>query len=160
MGDVLTTAFKHHLWANLRLLEACDGLGDEVLDTEMKGTYGTVRDTLVHLCAAEERYVSAMTGKMPAEPIAEGTFPGIEELKRRAGSSGKALISMLEGDEARVIRGEHPTRGKYAIPISIFLSQALNHGTEHRAHVCTILTQKHVDPPVLDVWTWAEETRG
>jgi uncharacterized damage-inducible protein DinB len=161
MPEVLATAFKHHLWANLRLLEACDGLGDEVLDADLKGTYGSIRDTLLHLCAAEERYVSGITGEVPAEPIAEGNFPGIEELKMRAGGSGKALLAIVEREEGdRIIRGEHPVRGKYAIPLSIFLSQALNHATEHRAHVCTILTQNHVDPPVLDVWTFQTKVSG
>jgi uncharacterized damage-inducible protein DinB len=159
MSDVLTTAFKHHLWANLRLLDACEGLGDDILDAEVKGTYGSIRDTLLHLCAAEERYLSAVTGEAPAEPIAEGNFPGIEELKHRAGSSGKKLIAIVAaGGEDRIIRGEHPVRGKFAIPLSIFLSQAINHATEHRSHVCTILTQNHVDPPVLDVWTYVTES--
>jgi uncharacterized damage-inducible protein DinB len=159
--EVLITAFKHHLWANLRLLEACDGIGDEVLDADLKGTYGSVRDTLLHLCGAEERYVSRITGEVPAEPIAEGNFPGIEELKMRAGGSGKALLAIVEGEEGdRVIRGEHPARGKYAIPLSVFLAQAINHATEHRAQVCAILTQNRVDPPVLDVWAWVMEAGG
>ena len=29
-----------------------------------------------------------------------------------------------------------------------------------RAQVCTILTQNHVDPPVLDLWTYVAEMGG
>ena len=35
--------------------------------------------------------------------------------------------------------------------------QAINHATEHRAHVATILSQHGVAPPELDGWTYDEE---
>jgi uncharacterized damage-inducible protein DinB len=161
MAEILPTAFKHHLWANLRLLDTCDGLGEEAVDDPLKGTYGSVRDTMLHLCAAEERYVATVTGEDPAQPIREGDFPGWAELKLRAGASGRALLTIAEGPaQDRTIEGVHPRFGKFALPLSVFLAQAINHATEHRAHVCTILTQKRVEPPVLDVWAWAAEARG
>jgi uncharacterized damage-inducible protein DinB len=49
-------------------------------------------------------------------------------------------------------------RGKYAIPISVFLAQAINHATEHRDQVNTVLTSKGVQAPALDVWAYYQET--
>src|SRR6266705_603346 len=123
MSDILKDAFKHHLWANLGILDACDGVADSVLDATVAGTYGTVRDTLVHLCAAEQRYLSHMTGGGDSPgPLAEGGFPGIDELRRQAEANGRALIDLAERAEANeVIRGE--ARGeRYALPISIFFA--------------------------------------
>jgi uncharacterized damage-inducible protein DinB len=40
------------------------------------------------------------------------------------------------------------------MPVSLFLLQAVNHGTEHRSQVATILTQLGVEPPEMDGWTY------
>jgi uncharacterized damage-inducible protein DinB len=40
------------------------------------------------------------------------------------------------------------------MPVGLFLLQAVNHGTEHRAPVATILTQLGVEPPRMDGWTY------
>jgi uncharacterized damage-inducible protein DinB len=42
------------------------------------------------------------------------------------------------------------------MPVSLFLLQAVNHGTEHRSQVATILTQLGVEPPNMDGWTYIE----
>jgi uncharacterized damage-inducible protein DinB len=158
VSQILAHVFRHHLWANSRLLDVCEELEDIALEATATGTYGSVRDTLVHMLAAEERYLRATIDYDPGEPLREGTFPGFGVLRERAVESGEALIDLAEreiGD--RIISGEHPVRGKFAIPVSTFLAQAINHATEHRSQVCTVLTQQGIDPPVLDVWTFEQE---
>jgi uncharacterized damage-inducible protein DinB len=153
--EALVELYKHHLWANQTLLDTCESLEDSALDATADGTYGTVRETLVHLLAAESRYLGAMTGKgEPPGAPKEGAFPGIPELKRHATSQGEQLLGLAErlaaNDTINVERGGRT----FEIPISIFFAQAINHGTEHRAHVCTALTQAGVEPPNLDVWQY------
>ncbi|MGH2668572.1 MAG: DinB family protein [bacterium] len=155
MSEIFLDLYKHHLWANLSLLDACEQLPDEGLDAGATGTYGAIGDTLVHILAAEGRYLAGMTGREAApDALKEGTFPGIAELKGRSRASGEELIalagSVTSNDVIRVERGGQ----RYEIPISIFFAQAINHGTEHRAHVCTALTQSGIEPPNLDVWQY------
>ena len=40
------------------------------------------------------------------------------------------------------------------MPVPLFLLQAVNHGTEHRSQVATIMTQLGVEPPEMDGWTY------
>ncbi|MCB0009269.1 MAG: hypothetical protein KDE04_22550 [Anaerolineales bacterium] len=40
------------------------------------------------------------------------------------------------------------------------LLQAINHATEHRAHVMTALTQLGLTPPDLSAWRYDSETSG
>ena len=42
------------------------------------------------------------------------------------------------------------------MPSVVPLMQAINHGTEHRAHVITTLSQQGVPALSLDVWTYWE----
>ena len=155
MTDIFLDLYKHHLWANLSLLDVCEHLPDKGLDAGATGTYGAIRDTLVHLFAAEGRYLAGMTGRGEVpDALKEGTFPGITQLKEHARVSGEELIALaqkaISNDVIKVERGGQ----RYEIPISIFFAQAINHGTEHRAHVCTTLTQQGVQPPNLDVWQY------
>jgi uncharacterized damage-inducible protein DinB len=155
MSEVFIDLYKHHFWANVTLLEVCASLPDEALDAGAAGTYGNVRDTLVHLLAAEGRYLNAMAGRgEPSDALKEGSFPGIAELRRRAQGSGEELTQLAEKQTSNEIIKVERGGQRYEIPISIFFAQAINHGTEHRAHVCTALTQHGVEPPNLDVWSY------
>jgi uncharacterized damage-inducible protein DinB len=49
MTDPLSEIFKHSLWANMRLLDVCEQLDDAQLERTVVGTYGSIRDTWVHL---------------------------------------------------------------------------------------------------------------
>ena len=57
MTTGLPDFFKYNLWANLRLLDACAHLSDAQLDATKRGTSGSVRETLIHMLAAEEGYI-------------------------------------------------------------------------------------------------------
>jgi uncharacterized damage-inducible protein DinB len=43
------------------------------------------------------------------------------------------------------------------VPKSIILTQVINHATEHREQVKTILTQLGIEPPDLQSWTYFNE---
>jgi len=139
------------------LLDACAVLDEAALDAGAPGAYGSVRDTLVHLCAAEERYVAALTGRAPEYPLREAdAFPGFDTLRERAQASGTALIAIAED-----VRDGQPVRGTYRgepfeMSAAVFLLQAVNHATEHRTNVTTILAAGRTEPPVLDGWAFAE----
>lgn len=42
----------------------------------------------------------------------------------------------------------------YAVPTSVFLAQTINHATEHRSHIRTILSSHGITPPEIDGWLW------
>src|SRR5260370_38087497 len=97
MTTGLADFFKYTLWANLRLLDACAHLSDAQLDATTRGTFGSVRETLMHIFAGEEGYVQRFTGKFPTHRLQElTTFPGFDELRRRAKRSGERLIALPE----------------------------------------------------------------
>ena len=161
MAAILVDLFKHNTWANLRLFDACAGLSDEHLGASAPGTYGRAGDTLVHLVAAQERYVALLTGTQPGNAPREGDpFPGVPALRERVRRSSEALEAVAARVRpTRVLRGVR--RGEpFAIPATTVLIQAINHATEHRAHVATVLSRRGVQPPVMDGWVYGEETAG
>jgi hypothetical protein len=47
MTGTLLELFRHKTWATLRLIEYCQGLADEHLDSTIPRTFGTIRPTRV-----------------------------------------------------------------------------------------------------------------
>ncbi|MFL5590513.1 MAG: DinB family protein [Ktedonobacteraceae bacterium] len=153
MTTGLPDFFKYNLWANLRLLDACAQLSDAQLDATTKGTFGSVRETLMHLFAAEEGYVRALTGKIPTPRLADLThFPDFDELRRRAERSGKELITVAEQGELSQIL--YLDGGSYEAPVIVVLIQTVNHAIDHRSEIATLLSQQDVIPPDLDGWSY------
>jgi uncharacterized damage-inducible protein DinB len=158
MSDPFRELFKHNLWANLRLLDTCERLDDAQLTREVVGTYGSIRDTWVHLVAAEGRYVALLSDGQPDRSFGERTgFSSWQDLRERAQRSGEALVAIAtDFDGSRVLRGVRNGEA-YAISATVPMIQAINHATEHRVHIAAILTQLGVEPPTLDGWQYGQE---
>jgi uncharacterized damage-inducible protein DinB len=157
--SILGEIFRHNLWANLRLLEACAALSEEQLDLSAPGTYGRVRDTLVHLFGAESRYVARLRSEPPAtNPEEPAGWPGLARLRESGQRSGEALIELAtQTPPDLVLQGTR--RGEpFKLSAAVVLIQSINHATEHRSHVVSILTQNGVSLPELDGWAYGRET--
>ena len=153
MASILVKLFEHNRWANLRAVEACAGLTDAQLDATVHGTAGSVRTTLMHIAGAEQRYVLRLSGRQPTYGERDG-WPGAETLKQALDESGRALITLAEyANPEEVLTGEHEGR-PYALPVATVYVQAINHATEHRSQIATILTQQGVEPPDFSGWAW------
>ena len=158
MATGLSDFYKHNLWANLRLLDACAPLSADQLDGTMEGTFGSIRETLMHLFSSEEGYARHVTGKIPNPALKEGmTFPGFDELRRRAKMSGELLIEAAE--QRNLDRILFLDGGTYECPAMIVMIQAINHGTDHRSQIATLLSQQGIEPPSLDAWDYNDSLR-
>jgi uncharacterized damage-inducible protein DinB len=155
MNTGLADFFKHHLWANLRVLEACARLSDAQLDATTTGAFGSVRQTLMHIFASEEGYVHRFTGTFPTPRLDEGApFAGFDELRQRAKRSGEELLAIAEQWEASQVLQLSYQGQSYEVPAIFVLLQAVNHATDHRSQVATLLSQQEVTPPELDGWAY------
>ena len=159
--STLVEMFRHNLWANQLILAACRELDETQLAAGAEGTYGAIGDTLVHLFSAEQRYVFALTGRKPATQNSERNgWPGFDDLEAAAAWSGQALIEIAGNDPYGELLsgtwGDQP----YTLRAFIPLLQAINHATEHRAHIMTALTQLGLTPPDLSAWRYDSETSG
>jgi uncharacterized damage-inducible protein DinB len=152
--DTIETLFRHNLWANVRLFEACANLSDEQLAAKITGTYGSIRDTLQHIVTSERSYLHRITTGQPY-PRVEGAPPmTMSEMQASIRASGEGLISaapnVKAGDSVEVNWQGTPRM----VPLTIFLTQAINHATEHRAQIMATLTHIGIEPPSLDGWTY------
>lgn len=153
MASLLVELFAHHHWANLQTAAACANLTDAQLDSTVPGTAGTIRETLMHIAGAEQRYLLRLARRQPAYGERDG-WPGAAQLQQTLDESGRLLIDLAgRADPDEVLRGEY--QGKpYELAVSTLYVQAINHATEHRSHIATILTQQGIEPPDVSGWAW------
>ena len=154
--DTLITIFSNNLWANLSLLEICKDLNDEQLDYTLDGTFGSIRETFRHIARAECAYFSRVsTGELHQwEGDGPITLDDVEKSLRVSGEGFIEWAPKVEADDAVTIDWDGEPRD---VPKTILLTQAINHATEHRSQIMTILTQLGIQPPDLDAWTYFEK---
>jgi uncharacterized damage-inducible protein DinB len=156
----LETLFRHHLWANLALLEVCTTLTDAQLQTSIVGVYGTLGDTLQHLVRSERSYFSRISTGQPFRPPENEpplTFDQMAASLRRTGEGLIEWAPTLGADEwVEVQWDNNGIQGPVQVPKAVILTQAINHATEHRAQIMAMLTQLGIQPPELDSWGYFE----
>jgi uncharacterized damage-inducible protein DinB len=158
--DLLVEFFRHNTMMNRRLMEACRQLPPEQLGAMATGTYGSIGGTLVHIANSQVGYAARVLDTERPERLPEDPFPGFEALAERFAQGDAQLeeAAMQASQDRKVqVTGDDPP-GTWWMPVSLFLLQAVNHGTEHRSQVATILTQLGVEPPEMDGWTYFFES--
>lgn len=152
----LVDLFRHNLWANLRLLDACANLNEAQLKASAVGTFGTIYNTLKHIVGAEQGYLIHLTGRSPETPLRREDNPDVATLRTHARRSGEGLIEVASTGPPDVVHPEWDGQ-RWPVPAGLILTQAINHATEHRAQIMTILTQQGIEPPDLSGWAYVEE---
>ncbi|HEX7171651.1 MAG TPA: DinB family protein [Candidatus Limnocylindria bacterium] len=155
--SALHDAFAHHVWASIRLIDACLGLSPEQLATTVPGTYGSVIDTLRHLVGADAAYLFVLSEG--ASPRIEEAEMHLAELRAVMVANGPGWVALLDGNpepDRVVVRHRDDGTDSHA-PMGVRLAQVIHHGTDHRSQVCTALTSLGIEPPEIDVWAFAAE---
>jgi uncharacterized damage-inducible protein DinB len=149
---IMEDAFEHHVWATLRLIDACLELDPEQLETSVPGTYGSILDTMRHLVGGDASYLHVTTGGRTPR-IDEETMD-LRELRTVMEGHGPEWTRLLAQDlDPDTIMVRHRDDGSESqAPLGIRLAQVVHHGTDHRSQICTALTTVGVEPPGIDVW--------
>ena len=161
MGHALNDLVRHNIWATKELLALCRTLDEETLNATVPGTFGTIIDTLRHIINSEAGYLFRLTGAWPEYPWSTSDLVGLEVLEERAAVLApvwEALLAQNAVDTERLGEARGDGDEMFDVRAGIFLTQALHHADEHRAHVLTILGARGHDAPELSGWTYALAT--
>lgn len=152
----LRHGFDHHVWATLRVIDACAALSPEQLASPVPGIYGGVLDTMRHIVGADASYLHRLTAGRVAR-IDEETMD-LAQLRSEMEGHLEEWHAVLDADpdpdETIVARYEDGSE-THAV-VGIRLAQAMHHGTDHRSQICTALTTMGFVPPEIDVWDYGE----
>ena len=156
--NFLVKLFEHNNWANLRIIQACAALSDEQLDAEPQSvTKGTIRRTLVHLVSSQYSYLKTLT--LPLEERRDAITVDFAELKESVRKSGEELLAFARGEQ-QPLKPQLQTRDGYYVEPWVLMVQIINHATEHREQIKSMLTALGVAAPDIDGWDYGLATNA
>jgi uncharacterized damage-inducible protein DinB len=151
---ILGKLFEHNNWANLRIIQACSALSEDQLDTDpQSATKGSIRVTLTHLVTSQQNYLSLLT--LPVDARLDSP-PAFADLPKAASMSGEALLALARDGASKPLKTQLRTKDGYFVDPWVVMLQAINHATEHREQISSMLTAVGVTPPDLDGWAYGE----
>jgi uncharacterized damage-inducible protein DinB len=160
VNDGLIDAFRHNTWATRELLAVCQNLSETQLHATAPGTYGSIVATLWHTVQSDASYCRRLTGEEPEWDWRTEELPKLDEIAEYiddlAARWERFLATPFDAERTFVIKWHDEIDRD--VPAGVLLVQALHHGNEHRAHICTVLTSIGVATPDLGAWDYAEAT--
>jgi uncharacterized damage-inducible protein DinB len=152
-GSCLEVAFAHHVWATLRVIDACLDLSTEELGTNVPCTRGPIVGTVRHVVECDAFDLFILTGDR-AYDVDAGRMPlsEVRGVMERTGSGWTELISGPLDPDAVVREVDESDGFQRWAPVGFRLAGTLDHGTDHRSQICTALTTIDVEPPKIGVF--------
>jgi uncharacterized damage-inducible protein DinB len=159
--SLILRQLRHDIWATERLIEHCRSLNAQQLQLTVPGSYGSIRRTLLHIVAADERYLRRMVAIpepiLDEERTPDATLDDIAAHLRVVSETVEKLFSGERFDPERVIRDarrRNPADPPLLITTWVLINQFAHHGSDHRAQVGTILGANGLPTADLDVWAY------
>lgn len=149
------TLYDFNSWANHRTLDACATLTPEQFTRDLGSSFGSVRDTLVHICGAEWIWLERWHGRAPTEIPKPAGFPDFESVRRRWAEVERNLLdyvaSLTQEDVQRIVPVRTLAGVSYAQQLGQCLQHLANHSTYHRGQITTLLRQLGAKPVGTDL---------
>ena len=156
--NFLVKLFEHNHWANLQIVQACSALSEAKLDSEPQSiTKGSIRTTLVHLVTSQRGYLALLTLPVEARPKTPLAFA---ELQESVIKSGAGLLALVSDKPVKPLKTQLRTTDGYFVESWVVIVQVINHATEHREQIKSMLSALGITPPDIDGWTHGEATNA
>jgi uncharacterized damage-inducible protein DinB len=136
-------------------------LTPEQFTGEVAGSYGSVRNTLVHIMSAEWGWLERCGGPKRGEKLKADDFPTVESVMQtwnRVEGLMRGFLSGLEDEE--LSRNMQFTLGgpAYSLPLGDLLHHAAIHAVHHRGQVALLLRSLGYAPGNFDFLFYLDET--
>lgn len=141
----------YHYWARDRMLAALDPLPPEAYVRPLGNSFASIRDTAVHIYAAEWVWLERWHGVSPSTPLDVETFPDVPALRAAwtvLETKMRAYVAGLDGDRVnervayRNLAGVAAESSRWTM-----LQHVVNHASYHRGQVTTMVRQVGGTPP-------------
>jgi uncharacterized damage-inducible protein DinB len=142
----------------MEIIQACSALSDEQLDAKpQSATKGSIRRTLLHLVSSQHGYLRTLT--LPLEARLDAPTVAFAELQGSASKSGEALLALARGEQ-KPLKPQLQTRDGFFVEPWVLMVQIINHATEHREQISSMLSALGVTAPDLDGWAYGQVTNA
>jgi uncharacterized damage-inducible protein DinB len=150
----LKTLIDFNYWARDQMLAELEPLTPEQFTRSLGGSFGSIRDTVAHIHAAEWAWCQRWHGTSPKALPPADRFPDLASVKTAWSDLEQQVRTFINGlDDAAVNRVfEYKTissgAGRSALWEMVY--HVVNHATYHRGQVSTLVRQVGATPRPTD----------
>jgi uncharacterized damage-inducible protein DinB len=160
----LEVLYDYCYWANRKLFDVIARLTTEQFTEPVAGSYGSIRNTMVHVLSAEAGWLDRCGGAKRGPRLNPTDSPTVESVIE-AWSTVEAQVREFLGslkDEDLVRNAEYSTdrTEKISMPVGELLQHAANHGIHHRGQVALLLRLLGQEPGYFDMLIYYADKRG
>ena len=145
MPKEIRELFEYNAWANQRMFDAVSGLSPEELNRDLKSSFPSVRETLVHLISAEWIWLSRWKGVSPSKAPENWDVSSFESLQYIWNEVNRDLTkfvsNLAETDLNKEIAYQNIKGDRFSDPLLRMMRHVVNHSTYHRGQITTMLRQ-------------------
>jgi len=159
----LEALFEYGRWANGKVLDALSQLTTEQFTQPVSGSYGSVRNTLVHMLSAEWGWIDRCGGTPRGAALDASDYPTVasvfDRCKQVEGYVREFLSALRDEDLSRTVEFSLGGGPKQAMPLGALMQHAANHGVHHRGQVALLLRSLGVSPGNFDMLIYYAQSR-
>lgn len=156
--------YDYGYWANKRLLEVIRQLTAEQFTQAVAGSYGSIRNTLVHVLSAEWGWLGRCGGPERGPALRPDDFPTVDALVeawQRVEQHVRGFLSTLRDEDlARAVEYATPRGERRSMTLGELMHHGANHGVHHRGQVALLLRLLGYTPANVDMLFYYAEKRG
>jgi uncharacterized damage-inducible protein DinB len=157
----LERRFDYGYWANAKLLAAVSQLTPEQFTRNVAGSYGSVRNTLVHMLSAEWGWLDRCGGPQRGPALKADDFPTLESVVATwstvEGHVRTFLANLKDDDLGRVVEYTLQQIGARAALLGDMLEHAANHAVHHRGQAALLVRVLGYTPGNFDLLIYDAE---
>jgi uncharacterized damage-inducible protein DinB len=139
----LERLYDYGYWANRKLFPVVSQLTPEQFTQTVAGSYGSIRNTLVHVLSAEWGWLDRCGGPQRGPALKPDDFPTVESLvttwSRVEGYVREFLSKLKDEDLVRIVEFTNPRGEKRSGLLGPLLQHGATHGVHHRGQVAVLL---------------------
>ena len=151
-------------WANRKLFPVVSQLTPEQFTQTVTGSYGSIRNTLVHILSAEWGWLDRCGGAARGPALKPDAYPTLESLiatwNTVEASVREFLSKRIDDDLDRIIEFTNPLGEKRSAVLGALMQHAATHGVHHRGQVALLLRSLGFTPGNFDMLFYDAEKRG
>ena len=156
----LEVLYDYGYWANRHLFEVLSQLSPEQFTQDLAGSYGSLRNTLVHMLSAEWGWLDRCGGTARGPALKAADYLTLASVTDRwqqvEGYIRQFLGSLRDEDLDRPITFALGDGPKHTLPMGRILHHAANHSVHHRGQVALLLRMLGYAPRNFDILFYTE----
>ena len=151
----LKTLFDYSYWANTRLRDALAHVAADQFAQPVAGSYGSIRNTMVHMLSAEWGWLERCGGAARGSALDAQDYPTVTSLFDQwhcVEARVREFLSTLQDEDlARVVEFAIGGGPRQSMALGQLLHHAAIHGVHHRGQIALLLRTLGYAPGNFDI---------